>query len=113
LVRLYLSHAPPAELSRAAAELEADPRSAPDPEALYRNAAALSFSGQSEAALRELRKAIAGNYCSYPAMEKEPQFDPIRQRPEFAEVRLMAVQCQQKFSTQRERVDGALAAAHN
>jgi hypothetical protein len=54
------------------------------------------------------------NYCSYPALEKDqkdPQSDPIRQRPEFGELPLNAVQCQQKFLTHRERVDGALAVA--
>ncbi|MGA7380534.1 MAG: hypothetical protein WBX03_06755 [Terriglobales bacterium] len=34
----------------------------------------------------QLRKAIKGNYCSYPAMDKDPLFDPIRQRPDFAEL---------------------------
>ena len=111
VVRLYLSHAPRAELSRAAAGLEADPRSARDSESLYRNAAALSFCGEPEAALSELRKAITGNYCSYPAVDKDPLFDPIRQRPEFAELRLAAVRCQQDFLTHRERTNAALAAA--
>jgi len=105
LVRLYLSHASPAELSRATAELESDPRATRDPEILYRNAAALSFCGQSEAALNELRKAITGNYCSYPAMEKDHQFDLIRQLPEFATLRQAAIQCQQNFLAHRGQVE--------
>jgi len=70
----------------------------------------LSYCQQTDAALRQLRKAIERSYCSYPAMDKDPSFDPIRQRPEFAELRQAAVRCQQNFLTQRERVDTVLAA---
>jgi hypothetical protein len=35
-------------------------------------------------------------------MDKDPLFDPIRQRPEFAEVRQTAIQCQQKFLSHRK-----------
>jgi DNA-binding winged helix-turn-helix (wHTH) protein/TolB-like protein len=111
LARMYLTHVPAPELQKAAAELEADPRSLRDAEDLYMNAAVLSLAGQPDAALRELRKSIKGNHCSYPAMEKDPLFDPIRQRPEFAELRQAAVQCQQNFLVHREKVDAALASA--
>lgn len=46
LIHSCLEHAPDADLSKQAAELEADPRWARDSEILYRNAAALSFCGQ-------------------------------------------------------------------
>lgn len=109
LVRLYLRRAPEGELEKAAAKVEADPKSARDAEELYRNAEILSRCGQPEAALRQLRKAIQGNYCSYPAMEKDPLFDSIRQRPEFGELRQAAIQCQQDFVTHRRQVDAAAA----
>lgn len=105
LAQMYLNHVPEAELRKAAAALEAEPRSARDPETLYVNAAVLSFSGQAEAALRQLRKAIQGNYCSYPAMDQDPLFDPIRQRPEFAALHQAAVQCQQNFLAHRTQVE--------
>jgi tetratricopeptide (TPR) repeat protein len=111
LARMYLNHAPEAELRRAAAELEVEPRSSRDPETLYVNAAVLSFCGQGDAALRQLRKAIKGKYCSYPAMEKDPLFDPIRQRSEFAELRQAAIQCQQSFLTHRQQVSATLQAS--
>ena len=111
LARMYLNHAPEAELRKAAAELEVEPRSSRDPETLYVNAAVLSFCGQGDAALRQLRKAIKGNYCSYPALEKDPLFDPIRQRAEFGELRQAAIQCQQNFLTHRKQVDAALTPA--
>ena len=37
-----------------------------------------SLCGQPGAALLQLRTAIQENYFSYPAMEKDPLFDPIR-----------------------------------
>lgn len=46
--------------------------------------------GQQDAALTQLRRAIQGNYCSYPAVEKNPLFDSIRRRTEF---RGIAVGC--------------------
>ncbi|MGA7381743.1 MAG: winged helix-turn-helix domain-containing protein [Terriglobales bacterium] len=112
LARMYLNHAPEAELRRAAKDLEVEPRSSRDPETLYVNAAVLSFCGQGDAALRQLRKAIKGKYCSYPAMEKDPLFDPIRQRAEFAELRQAAIQCQQDFLAHRQHVNAALQASH-
>jgi DNA-binding winged helix-turn-helix (wHTH) protein/TolB-like protein/tetratricopeptide (TPR) repeat protein len=110
LVRLYLNHAPQAQLQKAATEIEADPRSALDPEMHYFNAGVLSFCGQSAAALRELKKAIQGNYCSYPNLEQDPLFNRIRQTPEFAELRHFGIQCQQSFQAHQQQVDRTLRA---
>lgn len=107
VARLYLSHASEADLGKAAAQVEADPKSSRDAEELYRNAEILSLSGQTDASLRQLRKAIQGNYCSYPAMDKDPLFDPIRQRSEFAELRQAGIQCQQSFLAHRQQVNAA------
>lgn len=112
MARLFLHHAPAAQLKKAAAELERDPRSARDPEVLYLNAAVLSFSRQGDAALRELRKAIKGNHCSYPDMDKDPLFDPIRQRPEFAELRQAGIQCQTDFLDSRRQINVELQSTH-
>ena len=108
LARRYLNHAPEAELRSAAAALEVNPRSERDPEMDYFNAGVMSYAGQGDAALRQLAKAIRGNYCSYPAMEKDPLFNPIRHRTEFAELRHAAMQCQQDFQVHRRQVDAAL-----
>jgi len=110
LLRLYLNHATEAELSKAAAEIEADPRSSRDAEELYRNAEILSFCGQDDAALRELQKAIHGSYCAYPAMDKDPLLGAIRSRPEFAGLRDAAIECQQNFLAHRQQVDSGSAA---
>ena len=110
LLRLYLNHATPAELRDAAAEVELDPRALRDAEELYRNAEILSFCEQTEAALRELQKAIDGGYCAYPAMDKDPLLRGIRSRPEFASLRQAAIVCQQKFVAHRQKVDSNYAA---
>lgn len=105
LVRACLSHPPATGLAKAVAELENDPVSARDHELLYQNADAAAFCGQPEAALRELRKAVQGNYCSYPAMDKDPLFEPIRQRSEFAELQAAGMRCQQSFLAHRKQFD--------
>jgi tetratricopeptide (TPR) repeat protein len=110
LARLFLSHVPDGELKKVVAEVEADPVAAQDPEMLYQNAEVLAFCGQADAALRQLRRAIKGNGCSYPAMDKTPMFNSIRQRPEFAELRQAAVQCQQNFLAHRRQVDASFTA---
>ncbi len=112
VARLYLSHAPEAELKKAAADLELDLRSSHDPEVYYLNATALSFSKQGHAAIRELRKAIKGNHCSYPNMDKDPLFDTIRQWPEFSELRQAGMQCQTRFLQNRQQIDTQLQASN-
>jgi DNA-binding winged helix-turn-helix (wHTH) protein/TolB-like protein len=101
LIRVCLGHPPQSELVKAVAELEDDAVSSRDPEVLYQNADASAFCGQPDAAMRELGKAIKGNYCSYPAMEKDPLFDSIRQRPEFEPLRQAGIRCQQTFLAHR------------
>src|SRR5579872_2634412 len=109
LVRICLSHPSRADLAKAVDEVETDAVSARDPELLYRNAEALAFCGQHDAALRQLGKAIKGNYCSYPAMDNDPLFDSLRQRSEFAELRQAGRQCQLNFLNHRKHVDASLA----
>jgi DNA-binding winged helix-turn-helix (wHTH) protein/TolB-like protein len=104
LARVCLNHSPEAERHRAAAALEVEPVWR-DPEMFYFNAAVLSFCDERDAALRQLRNAITGNYCSFPAFDKDPLFDPIRLRPEFADLRQSAMQCQRRFLAHREQTD--------
>jgi DNA-binding winged helix-turn-helix (wHTH) protein/TolB-like protein len=101
LANAYLSHAPSSDISKAAAAIEANPGLSRDAEELYQSAEVLSFTGQGSAALRQLQRAIQRGYCSYPAMDKDPLFDPIRQQPEFATLRQSALQCQQNFLAHR------------
>jgi DNA-binding winged helix-turn-helix (wHTH) protein/serine/threonine protein kinase/Tfp pilus assembly protein PilF len=75
-----------------------------DPEANYLSAANLAYCGQTDAALQLLKRAIQGNYCSYPAIDSDPFFASVRAKPEFAEIRSAAIACQKAFLTERQRM---------
>jgi serine/threonine protein kinase/tetratricopeptide (TPR) repeat protein len=90
-------HRPPSEVAAIARAMQP----APDPEMNYVFASHLAYCGQTEAALQMLRRAIDGNYCSYPAIDSDPFFANIRNKPEFAEVRSAAIECQKKFLAER------------
>jgi tetratricopeptide (TPR) repeat protein len=75
-------------------------RPSPDPEMNYFSAAHLAYCGQTDAALRMLKQAIQANYCSYPAMESDPLFAGIREKPAFAEIRAAGIACQNSFLAQ-------------
>ncbi len=68
-----------------------------DPEPKYLGAALEAFTGQRDAALRLLRRAVEQNYCGYPAMDNDPLFASIRNTPEFAAIRAAGIDCQKKF----------------
>ena len=103
-----MNHLPERELKKAVAELEVDPLAAQDSEGLYNNSEGLMFCGQPDAALRQLKKAIAGNYCSYPAMDKDPLFDPVRHRTEFELLRQAGIKCQASFQAHRQQARAAI-----
>lgn len=111
LFRACLNHVPEAELSKAVAKLEVDVLLPRDAELLYQNAEDQAFCGRGDAALKQLTNAIKGQHCSYPAMDEDPLFNGIRQRPEFAELRQAGIQCQQDFLKHREQVGALLAAS--
>jgi DNA-binding winged helix-turn-helix (wHTH) protein/TolB-like protein len=111
LIHIFLSHGRQSELNAVAANMENRLTSSgmpPDGEGFYRNAAVLAYCGKSEAALRILRKAIQGNYCSYPAMDHDPLLNSIRQKPEFAELRKGGEECHENFLAHRRAFDAAL-----
>ncbi len=81
--------------------LAATVRPSEDPEANYLSAAHLAYCGQADAALEMLRRAIKGNYCSYPAIESDPFFTRLRAKPEFGEIRSAAMECEHNFLAQR------------
>ncbi len=78
-----------------------------DSEPRFNVASRVAFCGDRESALHLLRKAVEGNYCSYPAMDRDPLFDSIRKTPEFAEIRRAAMACHQRFLAHRASMGGA------
>jgi DNA-binding winged helix-turn-helix (wHTH) protein/serine/threonine protein kinase len=73
-----------------------------DPESNYYFSSHLAYCGQTGAALHLLTRAVAGNYCSYPAMDLDPFFASVRRKPEFAEIRAAGIACQQRFLAERQ-----------
>jgi len=97
MLMAYLQHKPESEVGALATAMQVSD----DPETNYLMSGHLAYSGQTDAALEMLRKAIKGNYCSYPAIESDPFFTMLRSRPEFAEIRAAAIQCHNSFVSQR------------
>ena len=89
----HLQHRPAAEV----AEMAQNVQPASDPEVNYFSAAHLAYADQTEAAAAMLASAVAGGYCSYPAMDSDPALAQLRSRPKFAEIRAAGEQCQKKF----------------
>ena len=90
-------HRPLPEVTTLASSVKPDQ----DPEEDYLSASDLAYCGQTEAAFQMLRRAIAGNYCSYPALDSDSFFGSIRRKPEFGKVRSAAIDCQKKFLAER------------
>ncbi len=72
-----------------------------DPEPKYMQAARIARCGFNDGALRLLRAAVEGNYLAYPAMDREPLFGSIRDTPEFAAIRTLAIERQKAILGQR------------
>lgn len=103
-----VSHAP--GLGRIVAKFAADPVTLHDPELAVPERRGLAFCGQADAAVSLLTKAIKGNHWSYPAMDKDPLFDPSACARSLWNC-TAAIQCQQRFLIHRAQVDAALEAA--
>lgn len=93
----YIQHKPAPEISALVEKAQVSD----DPETNYLFAGHLAYAGYPDPALRMLKEAIKGNYCSYPAIESDPLFTNLRTRSEFAEIRAAAIQCQNNFLSQR------------
>ena len=94
---------PPAIAGPLYAETETELMATRDSEPKYLVGAELAFCGQRDAALRLLRRAVQENYLAYPAMDKDPLLEKIRNSSEFAEIRALAIARQKKFLEERAR----------
>jgi hypothetical protein len=77
-----------------------------DSEPKYFAASDLAHFGFPEVALRILRRAVDQNYCAYPTMDRDPLFATVRGTPEFAEIRKIGRECQQRFLAYRASKGG-------
>jgi TolB-like protein/predicted Ser/Thr protein kinase len=89
----YLKHRPAKEIAGLVRATEP----VHDPEMNYFAAAHLAYIGETEAALNLLRAAVAGGYCSYPAVDSDPLLAPLRPSANFAEIRSLAKECRERF----------------
>lgn len=86
---------PGGEVRKLALELEDTP--AHDLEGNYFVAGYEAWCRQPDSASRILRRAITGGYCAWPAVERDPLFETLRPRPEYASLRAQAQQCHENF----------------
>lgn len=89
----------PAEIRSLASRVEVDD----DPEMNYLFAGHLAYCGQTEAALRMLKVAIDRNYCSYPAVDRDPFFDGLRANAQFQKLRAAGMACHNDFASDHDR----------
>ena len=68
-----------------------------DPEMKYFHASLLGYCGQERAAFDLLRSAIEQNYCASSALQVDPLWARLREKPEFSELQALANQCQSRF----------------
>jgi serine/threonine protein kinase len=68
-----------------------------DCEANYFAAGHLAYCGRKREAMKMLKRAVDGNYCAYPAIDKDPLLVSLRGEPGFAEIRDEVRACQKKF----------------
>src|SRR5881628_1663840 len=91
MLRACAAHRPLPEIAALASTV----RPQEDPEVDYFFASHLAYCGQTGAALQLLKRAIQGNYCSYPAIDSDRYFVSVRAKAEFAEIRSAAIACQE------------------
>jgi eukaryotic-like serine/threonine-protein kinase len=72
-----------------------------DPEPKYLFAARAAYCGNTGLALRLLRRSVEGNYLAFPAMDRDPLLAKVRNTPEFAEIRALAIEKQKQLAARR------------
>lgn len=92
-------HDPESEIKLLASKVEVDD----DPEVDYFFAGHLAYCGETDHALGMLKTAIDRNYCSYPAMDKDPFFNGLRGNAQFQRLRQSGIACHEGFVNNRER----------
>ncbi len=78
-------------------------RASDDPELNYFAAAHLAYCGRTDAAFSMLRRAIDGNYCSYPAIESDPLVASLRAKPEYDGIQAAGLACRNRFLAARDQ----------
>jgi len=72
-------------------------------ESFFVDARYQSWAGQTEPALRLLRRAISNNFCSYPVMDSDPFLANVRKLPEYPKLREAGIACRENFRTEMQK----------
>lgn len=86
-----------AELDGPAGDLVERWRPQRDPEPGYWIGALLAHCGRRSEGLALLEHAVDGNYCSYPAIDRDPVWEGLRDDPELERIRGRARACRERF----------------
>ena len=73
----------------------------PDAENRYWDATLMAVCGKQDIAVRLLKSAIAGRYCAYTALQKDPLLATLRNTPEFSQLLSAARECEDNFLAER------------
>ena len=68
-----------------------------DPEPKYFTARRFAYCGYRDVALRLLRASVQNNYLAYPAMDRDPLLANVRNHPEYAAIRALAIEKQKQL----------------
>ncbi len=85
------------EADRAAARLMQFQMGRQDGEPYYAIAGFLSVAGRPSQAIILLREAVRRNFCTVPAIDRDPEYAAVRALPEFAAFHDEGAQCHERF----------------
>ncbi|MDX1632111.1 MAG: protein kinase, partial [Thermoanaerobaculia bacterium] len=97
LWRSCLAGDDPSRVRELAEEFERELIELHDPEPKYWSAAIMAYCGLPDPALRLLERALEQNFCSYPALDHDPMWSPLRQDPELQRIRERAIACHERY----------------
>ena len=96
-----LGQSSPAQLDKEVRASTPDYFADPDAENRYWDAALMTTCGKQDVAVRLLKSAIAGHYCAYTALQKDPLMATLRDTPEFSQLLSAAKECENNFLAER------------
>jgi DNA-binding winged helix-turn-helix (wHTH) protein/tetratricopeptide (TPR) repeat protein len=94
-----------AELDNAVAEFRRNWDTADDPETPYAVAPMLMYCGRERDALSYVERAVDMSFCTFPAIDRDPIWSPLRNDPEFQRIRAKGQACHESFRKAVATVD--------
>ena len=101
LIELFLRKGTESEIQSAERALTEQAAWIRDAEPHYWIGASLAYCQRPESALRQLNTAVQSGFAAYQAMDQDPLLAGIRSAPEFARIRTIALERQNRFLAHR------------